>query len=525
LITSWNPVPIGIGTVYSAVISSLVVSEGSVYVGGEFDNIGGESRKNIAAIDTATGLVTSWNPNSDHVVYTLAVSNGVVYVGGMFWNIGGQLRPFVAAIDAVTGLATSWNPGLNSLVNALAVKEGIVYVGGEFTQAGGQTRYNVAAIGATTGQATSWNPDPDDTVYALAADDAGSVYAGGIFSTLNFGTSNWEETLQFYFAQFDPCLTEAILTPDAPIGPVSGNPGISYTYSASGSSSNLGHSVQYIFDWGDGTNSGWLPVSTYIASKSWNKTGTYVVKAQARCATHTSVVSGWSQGLTINITSPITLQSPSDGAIFNSCTLITKNQPAFSWTVAETFASCSILFSTSPTDFTTRGFLITKASVRAPANTWTPSSSVWKKVMSSSSQNGEIYWRVIGTRPNRTTAESESWSFSIGPPQLVTINAPTGGPMPAAIPPTFDFNTNCNVKFKLEISSVGNFSDSTKIKSFNYTTRDPNIDQRLIKTLSSFQWNSIKKLIGTGTGHFRIKAWDGINRESVSETRSFTIQQ
>jgi hypothetical protein len=132
---------------------------------------------------------------------------------------------------------------------------------------------------------------------------------------------------------------------------------------------------------------------------------------------------------------------------------------------------------------------------------------------------------VIGTRADRTTSESEAWSFRIGTPQLVTLNGPPAGPLPAATPPTFDFNTNCNVKFKLEISSVGNFSDSTKIKSFNYTTRDPNIDQRLIKTLSSFQWNSIKKLIGTGTGHFRIKAWDGINRESVSETRSFTIQQ
>jgi hypothetical protein len=144
--------------------------------------------------------------------------------------------------------------------------------------------------------------------------------------------------------------------------------------------------------------------------------------------------------------------------------------------------------------------------------------------MSSSSQNGEIYWRVIGTRPNRTTAESESWSFSIGPPQLVTINAPTGGPMPAAIPPTFDFDTNCNVKFKLEISSVGDFSDPKKIKNFNYTTRNPNVDQKLIKALSSFQWNSVKKMVGTGTGYFRIKAWDGINRESVSETRFFTLQ-
>jgi hypothetical protein len=145
--------------------------------------------------------------------------------------------------------------------------------------------------------------------------------------------------------------------------------------------------------------------------------------------------------------------------------------------------------------------------------------------MTSCSQNGETYWKVIGTRPNRTTAESVAWSFNIGPSQFVTINAPTAGPLPASTPPTFDFSTSCNVKFKLEISSVGDFSDPKKIKSFNYTTRDPNVDQKLIKTLSSFQWNSVKKMVGTGAGHFRIKAWDGINRESVSEVRSFTIQQ
>jgi hypothetical protein len=145
--------------------------------------------------------------------------------------------------------------------------------------------------------------------------------------------------------------------------------------------------------------------------------------------------------------------------------------------------------------------------------------------MTASRQNGETYWKVIGTRPDRTTGESEAWSFSIGSPQPVTINSSPEGPIPGNIPPTFDFSTSCSVKFKLEISSLDNFSDSKKIKSFNYTTRDPNIDQKLIKTLSSFQWNSVKKLIGTGTGHFRIKAWDGINRESVSKTRSFTIQQ
>ncbi len=35
---------------------------------------------------------------------------------------------------------------------------------------------------------------------------------------------------------------------------------------------------------------------------------------------------------------------------------------------------------------------------------------------------------------------------------------------------------------------------------------------------------SVKKLLGTGTGYFRIKAWDGLKRETVSEVRSFAVQ-
>lgn len=34
----------------------------------------------------------------------------------------------------------------------------------------------------------------------------------------------------------------------------------------------------------------------------------------------------------------------------------------------------------------------------------------------------------------------------------------------------------------------------------------------------------VKKLVGTGTGYFRIKAWDGLKRETASEVRAFTVQ-
>jgi acyl-CoA-binding protein len=34
----------------------------------------------------------------------------------------------------------------------------------------------------------------------------------------------------------------------------------------------------------------------------------------------------------------------------------------------------------------------------------------------------------------------------------------------------------------------------------------------------------VKKLLETGTGYFRIKAWDGLKGKTASEVRAFTIQ-
>ncbi len=105
---------------------------------------------------------------------------------------------------------------------------------------------------------------------------------------------------------------ESISTPSTPTGPASGTTGTNYTYTTGGSSSSFGHSIQYFFDWGDGSNSGWLSIGQTSASKSWASAGNYNVRAEARCATHTSRVSSWSGNLPVTI-STITVVSPDGG--------------------------------------------------------------------------------------------------------------------------------------------------------------------------------------------------------------------
>jgi surface antigen len=221
----------------------------------------------------------------------------------------------------------------------------------------------------------------------------------------------------------------------------------------------------------------------------------------------------------------IAITSPANDIVFNSCSLIINYQPTFSWTANGTFKKFTILFSTSPTDFTAP---IARKSIPGASNSWTPPIGLWKKIMKLSYNNGgirDIYWKVIGKRSDRTTAESEVRSFHICPSGAVTINSPSEGELISSnVPPTFNFNSNCNVKFRLEFSPVSDFSDPTKIKGFVFTTNDPNVETVIQKTLTPGQWRAVKKLVGRGTGYFRIKTWDGIKRETVSEVRSFSIQ-
>lgn len=95
---------------------------------------------------------------------------------------------------------------------------------------------------------------------------------------------------------------ETVSAPDTPSGPSGGDIGESLTYSTGGASSSEGHSIQYRFDWDDGSYSDWSSSTT--AFHSWSSEGTYTVKAQARCTTHTSITSSWSDGKSV-IISPV----------------------------------------------------------------------------------------------------------------------------------------------------------------------------------------------------------------------------
>jgi len=93
--------------------------------------------------------------------------------------------------------------------------------------------------------------------------------------------------------------TETISIPGTPKGSDNGVMGQSLSFSTGGASSNLGHEVEYRFDWGDGTLSNW---GASTREHTYYSSGTMELKAQARCQTHTSIVSDWSDAHNVIIT-------------------------------------------------------------------------------------------------------------------------------------------------------------------------------------------------------------------------------
>lgn len=91
-------------------------------------------------------------------------------------------------------------------------------------------------------------------------------------------------------------------TPDQPTGPTEGIVGVEYTYDTNPVIDPEGDDVEYLFDWGNGENSGWLADPS--ANYAWPSAGIYDVKVKARDVPH-QAESDWSNPLEINISEAI----------------------------------------------------------------------------------------------------------------------------------------------------------------------------------------------------------------------------
>jgi cytochrome c oxidase assembly protein Cox11 len=177
-------------------------------------------------------------------------------------------------------------------------------------------------FGAQLTMAWDPNPEPDLAGYMVYYGTASRSYGSSIDvgKVTSFTLTNLAAGQRYYIAltAYDTSdnesgfsnevsattqAAETVSTPNVLTGPTSGTTGIAYSFITGGSSSSLGHSLQYQFDWkGDGSVlSSW---GSTTQSRAWTAGSSYQVRARARCTSHTTIVSSWSNALSVTITGP-----------------------------------------------------------------------------------------------------------------------------------------------------------------------------------------------------------------------------
>ena len=163
-------------------VNALAASDGRLYATLDIGN------GDLQALDPITGSSTVSLPSAGQAVTALAVGGGTMYFGGIFQTVGTSPRNAFAAVDATTGALKSWAPNdtyAQGWAMAMAISGNTVFAGGSFTLSNGSngTRKYLAAIDATTGAVTTWTPAPNSNVNALAI-SGNKLYVGGAFSTI-----------------------------------------------------------------------------------------------------------------------------------------------------------------------------------------------------------------------------------------------------------------------------------------------------------------------------------------------------
>ena len=187
-VVAWDPKPDG------DVLAMAVLGD-TLFVGGAFNQIASIQRGYLAAFSVETGELLPALPAPNHLVRALLTHERRLYLGGDFDSLGGVSSGPVAACELDSWSSSTWTPhvpgsptpGLFGRVNALAELGGELVVGGSISPGG-----CLAAFSTTTGDMSNWPPlvsGPIDMylggpeVFALAVQGS-QLYLGGRFAVV-----------------------------------------------------------------------------------------------------------------------------------------------------------------------------------------------------------------------------------------------------------------------------------------------------------------------------------------------------
>ncbi|MFT4220201.1 MAG: PKD domain-containing protein [Microbacterium sp.] len=148
-------------------VNSIAQVGNLIVLGGSFTQVSNAQRtqtyqrSNVVAFDATTGVIdTAFNPAPDGTVTTVLPSadGNSVYLGGSFNSVSGETRRKVARVDIATGQNTTGfrNVAANGIVKDLRLVGNRLWVAGAFTSMSGSSQSSLATLNATTGNADAY---------------------------------------------------------------------------------------------------------------------------------------------------------------------------------------------------------------------------------------------------------------------------------------------------------------------------------------------------------------------------------
>ena len=216
----------------------------------------------------------------------------------------------------------------------------------------------------------------------------------------------------------------------------------------------------------------------------------------------------------------IDLLEPADGTNFTACSSF--NRPLFRWDPSEAFRPLKIQFSSQ--DFTEVSKVVRG---RYGVNELQIGARPWNALLRlPGSTGGTVYWKVVGTRTDRTKVESRIFSFIIdgplpvGNPQIVDTTKSTL--------PTISWENNCAKRFTVWFGDNPDFTLRTTRKRYvSFVDTDPTDNGGTFAvTLTPRQWSAVRNVVSNTSGstiYWYVNSRDHLRRRSKTGVMNFIL--
>lgn len=180
-----------------------------LYVGGSFGKVGKVGVASAVALNTADcKLRKEFRPAVSSFVRAIEVTNGAIYLGGDFTKVNGTKRQRIAALTP-DGSLLPFKAAIDGPVRAIlaAPEFGKLIVGGDFLEVNDEFEFKLVALRPATGTTVTSYPDwlptrsrvkalvRDATNFYVAAEGRGTgIFDGRIAGRLGNGEMVWKDT-------------------------------------------------------------------------------------------------------------------------------------------------------------------------------------------------------------------------------------------------------------------------------------------------------------------------------------------